>query len=166
MELNNTTATIAPDSRMIATMKNRNNYRSPRAKNRRQNNGTKQGTTITATTTRRIISRGIRSTRLLAISLRIGTTIQSSDTPRTETSTPGIAFTIPETETTALETNPNPNPNPFKSREGTSMNNYPRDKMIPCRSGNRGTGKGRSTHDFSGPLASRNPHTTQETTAS
>jgi hypothetical protein len=40
----------------------------------------------------------------LNISLRIGTTIQSSDTPRTETSTPGIAFTIPETETTALET--------------------------------------------------------------
>jgi hypothetical protein len=102
MELNNTTTTIAPDSRMTTTMKTETTIDRQGPKIVAKTMG--QGTTITATRTRRTLSRRIRFTRLLAISLRFGTTIQSSDTPRTETSTPGIALTIPETGTTALET--------------------------------------------------------------
>jgi hypothetical protein len=102
MELNTTTTIIAPDSRMIATMKTETTIDRQRLRIVAKTMG--QGTTFTATRTRRIISRRIRTTRLLAISLRIGTTTQSGDTPRTETSTPGIALTIPETGTTALET--------------------------------------------------------------
>jgi hypothetical protein len=65
------------------------------------------GTTITATITRRIISRRITTSRYFAdrtLSLRIGATTQSTDTPRIKITTMGIFFTIPETETTALET--------------------------------------------------------------
>jgi hypothetical protein len=52
---------------------------------------------------------------------------------------------------------------PFNSREGTSMNNYPREQNDTVSVG-KPWGKGRLTHDFSGPLASRNPN--KETTAS
>jgi hypothetical protein len=67
-------------------------------------------------------------------------------------------------ETTALETKKKAikkytrSQPPFKSREGTSRNNYPREQNDTVPVG-KPWGKWRLTHGFSGPLASRNPNT-------